>query len=242
MPGQLPYNYRPKAVPPAESLAERILGFFLEKGLTKNQAAGIVGNLKQESKLNPAEPGGYLAQWGGSRLSGLESYAKSKGKATASGDAELQLEYIWSELVGDEKGTLAALKKTTTPEAAAAVFSNMFERPGEPDLANREKYAKEAAGVTPIETGNTPIGEGIEKAESAVSDPIEGLTKFLEGGIWEDAGQLVLKGVLLLAGAFLVVYGIMVAVRPRESALSLPKLPGGGASGGDIPMDIPVPA
>jgi len=37
--------------------------------------------------------------------------------------------------------------------------------------------------------------------------------------------KLLVTGVLLLAGAVLVVYGIMVAVRPRESAFSLPKMP-----------------
>jgi hypothetical protein len=36
------------------------------------------------------------------------------------------------------------------------------------------------------------------------------------------AGKLVLTGVLLLAGAVLVIYGIMVAVRPRDRAFSIP--------------------
>ena len=42
------------------------------------------------------------------------------------------------------------------------------------------------------------------------------------GEIFAKLGGFALTGILLLAGALLVVYGIMVAVRPRERATSIP--------------------
>ncbi len=45
------------------------------------------------------------------------------------------------------------------------------------------------------------------------------------GFSWSSLTSFAVTAVLLLAGAVLVVYGIMVAVRPREGALSLPKMP-----------------
>lgn len=44
----------------------------------------------------------------------------------------------------------------------------------------------------------------------------------LVGEIFAQLGKFALTGTLLLVGAVLVVYGIMVAVRPRDRALSLP--------------------
>lgn len=111
--------------------AKGIRGFFEGKGLTRAQAAGIVGNLQQESGLNPNAPGGGLDQGQGSRAH--------------SGSLTAQLEAIWSELVGSESGTLHALRRAVTPQQAARIFSERFERPGIPMLTNRERYALEAA-------------------------------------------------------------------------------------------------
>jgi hypothetical protein len=55
---------------------------------------------------------------------------------------------------------------------------------------------------------------GVEEAEKAGSGLLSELT-----GILQRAGLTV---VLALAGMLLVVYGVMVAVRPREQAFSLP--------------------
>lgn len=46
-----------------------------------------------------------------------------------------------------------------------------------------------------------------------------------EGGTWSKFGELGLNLILVLAGAALLVYAVMVMVRPRERALSLPKAP-----------------
>jgi hypothetical protein len=68
---------------------------------------------------------------------------------------------------------------------------------------------EEPKGVEAVEKGEEKAGKAVAKA-----------FKFS----WGDLFQFAVKLVLVLAGAVLVVYGIMVAVRPRESALSLPKV------------------
>lgn len=112
------------------SISGAIRKFFEGKGLSRAASSGIVGNLKQESGLNPAAAGGGIDQGQGSRA--------------LSGTLIQQLEQIWSELNGTEWETLGLLNLAKTPAEAAQIFSNRFERPSVPDLANRERYAQEA--------------------------------------------------------------------------------------------------
>jgi hypothetical protein len=133
----------------ASSVEVQSLAYFISKGLTPAQAAGIVGNFKQESGLNPQAAGGGLDQGQGSRFHG--------------GTLQQQLDGIWSELVGSERNTLAALKRASSPEEAARIFSNLFERPGIPALSNRERYAREAYNVTKSQKGFKEIIPGESK-------------------------------------------------------------------------------
>jgi len=129
---------------------EKIFNYFIGKGLSPTQAAGIDGNFGQESGWNPSDPGGYLAQWGGGRLTALQALAQKDGKPVT--DLGVQLDYVWLELTNgpgageDDSKTLSDLKAITgsTPQdvsTAADVFSNEYERPSDPQLQNRENYA-----------------------------------------------------------------------------------------------------
>jgi Phage tail lysozyme len=226
MPGALPPGFSFKQPTNAEDVAAQGLGFFISKGLTQNQAAGIVGNLKQESGLNPSEPDGFLAQWLGARLAALNSFAAGKN-TTASGNAEVQFEFIWHELTTTEKSTLAALKKTTTPAAAATVFSQKYERPSKPELTKRIAYANEAAKQKPGSAPD-PGNSGLTAAEGAVTGAVSSITSVPEAignavtSISEGLVGWAVKIPLLLAGVVLMIYGVMVAVRPRDRALSIP--------------------
>lgn len=127
------------------SIAAQIFSFLTGKGLSPAVAAGVEGNLAQESSLNPDEQGGYLAQWGGARLQGLEAYAASIGQPADSLDA--QLGWLWQEMEsgsGFSGGSLQGLESQQTPGEAALYFSNTFERPASwaADNTNREEYAQ----------------------------------------------------------------------------------------------------
>lgn len=112
-----------------------MMAFFMSKGLSPAAAAGIVGNARQESNLDPKAAGGGLFQYIGSRA------------ASGKGSAFDQLEATWKELTGGYKSVLAKLRKAHTPEEAARIFSEGFERPGTPMLSNRERYAAQAYGT-----------------------------------------------------------------------------------------------
>lgn len=83
-----------------------------------------------------------------------------------------------------------------------------------------EKGLEPQAGLFGIVEGKIPEFSSQGSTE-------KGLEKGLEEGVslfsWTKLAEFALSAILLIAGAFLVVYGIMVAVRPRESAMSLPR-------------------
>src|SRR5947209_6876715 len=108
-----------------------ITQFLANKGLTANQIAGIEGNLKVESGFDPTLPNRAegaigLAQWEGPRRTALDRYASSTGGSET--NLNTQLGYLWSELMGPESSAYTALKQTSTPEAAATVWDQLFER------------------------------------------------------------------------------------------------------------------
>src|SRR5690606_28579908 len=66
--------------------AEQAFNYFIDKGLTPEQAAGIVGNLQSESGVQPGRnqdgggPAFGIAQWEGGRRTNLERFAAARGK------------------------------------------------------------------------------------------------------------------------------------------------------------------
>lgn len=123
-----------------------IIQYFVNKGLTLNQAKGIYGNLMQESGGNIkaiSGDGHYsygIAQWTGKRKSKLfNMYGNNPS-------LDNQLDFLWWELNNTERSSLEALKNTNTVDEATRVFMRKFERP-DPKYANfnrRLKYAKNA--------------------------------------------------------------------------------------------------
>ena len=125
----------------------QIVNFFMNKGLTKNQAKGIYGNIMQESggKHNIVSRDGHnsygLAQWTGTRKARLFS------KYGTNPTINQQLEYLWDELNSTEKNALNALRNTTTVADATKVFMQKFERPANwaANFKNRLKHANSVA-------------------------------------------------------------------------------------------------
>lgn len=136
-----------------DTTIEKILSFFMsqENGLTLAQAAGIVGNMAQESPHgvdsktgvnlpNPAiEQGGAivgpdyvpkngkgfgLVQWTWkSRQQPLVDLVSENGsmKGKKITDLDVQLTYVWQELNGDYSHTLEELRRSKHPVEAAII-------------------------------------------------------------------------------------------------------------------------
>ena len=135
--------------------------FFLQHGLTDFQAAGIVGNLDQESGVDPTiaqyggGPGRGIAQWsvGGrwdtSHDDNVLAYATQKGEGAKTLD--LQLEFIWYELTQIGYG-YSALQASTNVTDATIAFMDKYEICGTCASSQRVTYAKDvlaAYGGTP---------------------------------------------------------------------------------------------
>ncbi len=117
--------------------------FFVAKGLTKRQAAGIVGNLDQESGMDP-----NIAQSVGGRGD------------TNSGDNEVHytnvtlgisryhlnghLKFIGYELTSFSYYGLSQLRALTTIDGAVVAFQDHFEGCGTCNTTARKSYAHDA--------------------------------------------------------------------------------------------------
>lgn len=104
--------------------------YFVARGFTPAQASGIVGNLQQESGGNPESvqqggPGRGIAQWS---LGGRWQPRLMTGNPTV--DLQNQLDFLMQELNTVPGYGLSALKASSTPTQAAAVFGTDFERYG----------------------------------------------------------------------------------------------------------------
>jgi hypothetical protein len=111
--------------------ANDAMTFFTGRGYSKEQAAGIVGNLMHESGMNPTAVGDSgishgIAQWNRERLGALTAFAAARG--TSPNDFRTQLEFVDHELQTSESGTLLALKGAKTAQEAAHAFIG-YERP-----------------------------------------------------------------------------------------------------------------
>lgn len=104
-------------------------------GLQKHQVAGILGALSGESGINLSSKalnkssGAFgIAQWLGSRLTGLKEFGKKLGRDFKNED--IQIAYLLHELQNtSEKNALTQVKKAKTLEEAASIWTRVFERP-----------------------------------------------------------------------------------------------------------------
>jgi hypothetical protein len=97
--------------------------FFIGKGYSDVQTAGILGNLKQEHGFNTSdEPSGLgIAQWLGARRERLIQRGNHL-------DLTTQLNFIIEELNGTESITNKLLKASYSVEESTVVFQNTYER------------------------------------------------------------------------------------------------------------------
>lgn len=122
--------------------------FFVAKGLTKKQSAGIIGNLIQESGTpidpradQPGGPGKGIAQWSeGGRWDELIKYARNRGQSRYS--LNLQLNFVWYELERYPFYGLAELRDARSVREATKAFQDNFERCGKCDFNSRLRYAE----------------------------------------------------------------------------------------------------
>jgi len=121
-----------------------IVSFLLAHGYSDNAAAGIAGNMYQESGGNPESVGS-----GGGGLIGFTPLPAGYVTGNPATDLQTQLNAVltynqgWSQY-------LSALNSAATPADAASIYVTDFERAGIPAAANRESSATNVAAACGI--------------------------------------------------------------------------------------------
>ena len=130
--GMLPANYA------------TIVDFLVAHGYTGFAAAGIAGNIYQESKGDPESVGS-----GGGGLIGWTPLPSGFVTGNTAADLQTQLNALltynqgWAQFI-------PALNAATSATEAADIYMNDFERPGLPVAANREAAAQAVAAACGI--------------------------------------------------------------------------------------------
>lgn len=106
--------------------------YLVAQGFTREQTAGIMGNLKQEHGFNTTGDG--LAQWTGGRLATLMAMPDPYNIHT-------QLDFLMQELNGPYVKVRDAIKEATTVDQATIIFQNQYERCGVCAESKRIQFA-----------------------------------------------------------------------------------------------------
>ena len=163
--------------------SQEAMRYFMNKGLTDYQAAGLVGNLIRESQLIPtatnAGSGAYgIAQWLGPRKKALVSrYGKSPS-------LQQQLDFVWDELNSTHKTGLSKLKSSRDVAEAARNAMGYYEFSAGPEAAVREmkKWGQDGEGS---------IRKGIKLASALFGQPVPEYTIVQEVPVVQEAPAFV---------------------------------------------------
>lgn len=176
-------------------------------GLTKEQAAGVMGNLGHESgglntlqERNPIVPGsrgGYgWAQWTGPRRKAFEKWAADNGHTDLSSD-EANYGFLKHELRTTHRGAISALKKTGTAEEASVSFEQTYEGAhkdhkaygSRAKWANRALRAAERAAASGDQGGSVPYSP-FSKINAGSMSAVQSNAALFGAGIQSNSAPL----------------------------------------------------
>ena len=183
--------------------AQAVWVFLTSRGYTPECAAGILGNMEQESGVDPKAiqgngkgPAAGICQWENynkqsARWKAMSDYASSKGKNWT--DLQSQLEWLDLELQGKDSTTLSLLKKKvggyeqfkalTDVDKACLVFEESFERAGKPNMPRRYEAAKKYydqfknSSNSKARTITEPVTKTVQSRTAQFSWPTPGITE-----------------------------------------------------------------
>jgi len=208
--------------------AEAIYKGLLAMGLSTNAAAGVAGNIYQESHGNPASPSGA----GG----GLFGETTANGGSTTGGSLTSQLAALKAYI--GKFGSIGDINaNASTPAAAATYFSDKYERPGIPDIQNRIAAAEWVAAAA--QSGNwgtsagtpdsgSPSGGGLLGIPSEIGDAFDDLDKVVK--------FLIAPSNWVRIAAFLA--GVALILIAAYSFIAVGEGSGGGPQ---MPTIVPIP-
>lgn len=192
-----------------ESNAEYVWGVLLGEGLTEQAAAGVLGNLQQESGIDPnaiqnngAGPGTGIAQWEDGSASGrwvlLTKWADKKG--LDKWKLETQVGFMLKEMYeGWGSFSMKKYAKISDPVEAARYFGKYYEAFGEE--GPRNQYAVEWYNKLKGTEGKTTVAavnalattSGGSSSRSLATDAVSGPVFVLGDSLTVGAKPYILK-------------------------------------------------
>lgn len=137
-----------------------------DMGYSDNAAAGIVGNLMQESGLNPWAIGdggtsGGIAQWHNERWEALKRFAEDRGEDWS--DLDTQIAFLDHELRNNYSDVFHKIQNAQNAGESALIFSRKYEIPAE-EAANNQQRMANAYAVQKNSQGFMPTSYAAEMA------------------------------------------------------------------------------
>lgn len=180
--------FSPEQLAKSEEIIRRLRN---ELQLTREQAAGVVGNLFHESagfNTKAISGDGHnslgLAQWTAGRRKELEQFAKDNG--TLATDFNTQVSFLIKELTTSprEKIALARLRQTSGLEDATKVFQDEFERPKK-ELAHtdRRNAATKTAFLGGLTESEIKAQDGVFKSQAEQAQKVKDILDSINNDI-----------------------------------------------------------
>ncbi len=130
---------------------------LMSMGFTASAAAGVVGNLVQESGLRTDAIGdngtsGGLAQWHNERWEALKRFAAARGKDWT--DLDTQIEFLAEEMRTSYAETYAKMQHAELPEIAGQIMTDEYEKPDSASANYAQRQANARAAYEAMQSGN----------------------------------------------------------------------------------------
>lgn len=194
------------------SLADDAIAFFTGKGWTKEQAAGIVGNLQYESGgLNPAAVGDNgqaygLGQW---HIDRQLNFQRIFGKSIKQSTFNDQLAFVQWELEHTEQYAGVQLKQAKDVASATKTFMNLFERP-----ANSSSLTAriDAANKALVSGAQGVVDQNVNTGFDWTFGAGKAITDWIDGKLAEVGNNFI--GLIAgLVGVLVIVFGLYQLVK-----------------------------
>lgn len=130
---------------------------LMSMGFSASAAAGVVGNLVQESGLRTDAIGdngtsGGLAQWHNERLDALKRFAAARGKEWT--DLDTQIEFLVEEMRTSYADTYAKMQNAELPEIAGQIMTDEYEIPDPASANYAQRQANARAAYEAMQSAN----------------------------------------------------------------------------------------
>lgn len=130
---------------------------LMSMGFTASAAAGVVGNLVQESGLRTDAIGdngtsGGLAQWHNERWEALKRFAAARGKDWT--DLDTQIEFLAKEMHTSYADTYAKMQSAELPEIAGQIMTDEYEKPDSASANYAQRQANARAAYEAMKSAN----------------------------------------------------------------------------------------